>query len=321
MNLTQTVIAMRALFAFLSVLWLFQAQAQFLTPGNFQSAPEGYCISVDTIAIHEGGELDGMTTYRFYLECLNPMDYLSSCSGDATNPLILESSSGSWYNSSNASGWNAWGINPAWFTTYSELEFDSYLTIGGENALVYASSAEPSTTWGAIDPTTQFEGGDPGVNVTVDDLTGGGWFVPFPGIEEFDSGHPAFAGEDLRIMLMQITTAGTFSGQVQLQVFMNGDQGQEWRDLLVFGGCPIPGCTDPTACNFNASASEDDGSCCTLMNAAFAMDPARSTNAAAPTFQLATVTAMAISLTNAASVAVTALHALAVRMLRRATTT
>ena len=57
------------------------------------------------------------------------------------------------------------------------------------------------------------------------------------------------------------------------------------------------------------------------MNAAFVVDLARSTNAAALTFQQANVTAMAMCLTSAASVAVTALHALAVQMLRLATTT
>ena len=47
---------------------------------------------------HTGGELAGQTTYRVYMNMQNATDYLSSCSGDSENPLILESSSGTWYN-------------------------------------------------------------------------------------------------------------------------------------------------------------------------------------------------------------------------------
>ena len=61
---------------------------------------------------------------------------------------------------------------------------------------------------------------------------------------------------------MQITTAGTLSGQCQVQVFMEGDQQNgEFRDVFEFDSCPIPGCTDETACNFDMDAEEDDGSC------------------------------------------------------------
>ena len=48
--------------------------------------------------------------------------------------------------------------------------------------------------------------------------------------------------------MMQITTDGTLSGQVYLQVFPQGDQSQEWRDVLTFGSC----------CAFDA---DNDGIC------------------------------------------------------------
>jgi hypothetical protein len=45
---------------------------------------------------------------------------------------------------------------------------------------------------------------------------------------------------------------------MQLQVFMNADQTEEWRNVL-----PIlfSGCTEPDACNYNSSATFCDGSC------------------------------------------------------------
>ena len=120
---------------------------------------------------------------------------------------------------------------------------------------------QPSSVWGDIDPTGLFAGDVAGSNITVNDVIGGAWCIPFPGLSAAGS-HVAFAGEDLRICIMQITTAGTLSGQCQVQVFMEGDQQDgEFRDVFEFGSCPIPGCTDETACNFDMEAEEDDGSC------------------------------------------------------------
>ena len=248
---------MRTFFTALAVLCMTGLQAQFLSPGVFAPAPEGYCISMEEVATHSGGVLDGQTTYRLYLNCLNETDYLSSCSGDAGNPLVI-SSTEDWYNDGAATTWNAQGISPLFLTFFPDLAYDSFLTIGAEDATTPAAE-HPSTVWGGIDASAQFVGG-PGSSVTVDDATGGAWYTPFPGAE-FAGSHVAFAGADLKILIMQITTAGELSGQAQLQVFMNADQEQEWRDLLAFDACGTPGCTDATACNYDEAATDDDGSC------------------------------------------------------------
>ena len=254
--------------------------------GYSTEAPVGYWLELETVTAHSGGALDGQTTYRLYMNMQNAADYMSSCSGDADNPMILNSSSGSWYNDAANTGWNAQGINPVFFAFFPDLAYDSFLTIGAEDASTPAAQ-QPSAVWGATDATVEFVGG-PGSNVVVDDATGGAWYTPFPGSDQADS-HVAFAGEDLRVLVAQFTTAGTMSGQIQVQVFQNGDQGQEFRDLLPMcsgdgecGGCTdesasnydpdalyddgscesaTPGCTDATACNYDEAATEDDGSC------------------------------------------------------------
>ena len=45
------------------------------------------------MAFHDEGELAGQTTYRLFMHMLNEDDFLSSCSGDADSPLVLESTS------------------------------------------------------------------------------------------------------------------------------------------------------------------------------------------------------------------------------------
>ena len=99
-------------------------------------------------------------------------------------------------------------------------------------------------------------------NITVDDATGGAWYTPFPGTVD-PNAHVAFAGEDLRVLLAQFTTAGTISGQFQVQVFVEGNQGEEFRDLLPIcsGDGECGGCTDETASNYDPDALYDDDSC------------------------------------------------------------
>ena len=221
----------------------------------------GYWLELETVTTHVGGVLDGMTTFRLYMNMLNPLDYLASCSGDASNPMILNSSSGSWFNSPASTSWNAEGMNPLFFQFFPDLAFDSYLTLGAEDA--FAPAAEhPNSIWGSIDASDEFMPTGNGSNITVDDKLGGAWYVSFPGIDVADT-HVAFAGEDLRVLVAQFTTAGTMSGQIQVQVFQNGDQGQEFRDLLPIcsGGGECGGCTEQFALNYAPDALYDDGSC------------------------------------------------------------
>ncbi|MEC7477086.1 MAG: hypothetical protein VYD65_03585, partial [Bacteroidota bacterium] len=81
-----------------------------LSSTNYSTeAPLGYWLELETVVPHSGGVLDGQTTYRLYMNMLNETDYMSSCSGDADNPLILTSTTGEWYNNAAATTWNAQG--------------------------------------------------------------------------------------------------------------------------------------------------------------------------------------------------------------------
>ena len=226
--------------------------------GFATEAPPGYCISVEELVVHpESSDLAGFTTYRVYLNCVNPTDYLSACAGDDEWPLTINSTSGTWYNNVLNGSWNASGVNPLVLQFDPDLAYDSFLTIGSENS---EQTPHPSNTIGNLwDEFTT----DNGENITVNDSVGQAWFSPIPSAENAE-GHPAFAGEDLKILIMQITTEGTLSGQLLLQVFEEGDQSLEWRDVLEFNSCPVDGCTDATACNYDPDALNDDGSCLEL---------------------------------------------------------
>ena len=219
--------------------------------------PDGYWLQLEEIAQHSAGELSGMTTYRVYLNCLHPNDYLSACSGDNSNPMSIQAAEG-WYNSPFNAGWNASGISPLILSTFPELAFDSFLDIGGFDS---NSSVGPSLATGAVAFEQEFVGSTAtGSSFVVDDDTGAAWYIPFPGMVVAGS-HPGFAGEDLRILVAQLTTAGQVSGQIQVQIFREGNQVQELRSLLTIVTDPVFGCTQPEAFNYDPEATADDGEC------------------------------------------------------------
>ena len=228
-------------------------------------APLGYWLEVEQVAFHEEGELAGQTTYRLFMHMLNEDDFLSSCSGDADSPLVLESTSGGWYNHPLNPSWNASGVNPAAFATFPELAFDSYLTLGA----TASNDNHPEYSSGDVDWTHEFEGGTPfGNNINTEgDVFGFLWFN-LPDVNG-DGTHSGVASnhDNLKVPVAQITTLGSLSGQMTVQIFENGDPNDEIRMtfLLCSGDGECGACTDPEAFNYEAydpaTVFYDDGSC------------------------------------------------------------
>ena len=133
---------MMALCCSIGVGW---AQLGPLSSTNYSTeAPLGYWLELETVTAHSGLTLDGQTTYRLYLNMLNETDFLSSCSGDSSNVMIIESTNGTWYNNEYNPGWNALGINPFFLPVFPELAYDSFLTIGAEDSSTPAAQ-HPAT--------------------------------------------------------------------------------------------------------------------------------------------------------------------------------
>ena len=77
-------------------------------------------------------------------------------------------------------------------------------------------------------------------------------------------GRIGFAGDDLRVLLAQITTDGDLTGIFNVQVFPNGDQSNvTYHSGFSFSSNvgAVFGCTDVDATNYDqVAALEDDGS-------------------------------------------------------------
>ena len=152
------------------------------------------------------------------------------------------------------------------FGNYPELADDSYGTIGldGPASLAGANAEDPLL----IEDENGFieslftEDGNQGfmLNTTI----GGSWFT----VPSASNGLP---DASLKVLVMQLTTSGALSGQMNYQVFPLGVGLEDVRVTIAFDGAGTfglgdeqgnaCGCTDDEAVNFDPDAVYDDGSC------------------------------------------------------------
>ena len=213
----------------------------------------GFSLSVDTFATDVVG---GLNTYRVYLNTPSTDDFLSAVIGDANDPLFLNTTTSfyqdSWGGSTGAA------INALLFDmpNFASVQYDSWVTIGiDQQPNLLEGETDVSVL---VDPNIEsWEiGFSAGGNVDISSPIGGGWYI-------LGSSANGISGEDKRVLIAQVTTDGDLSGQFYMQIFPNGDQNQliEHRFGFETTACPGSGCTDVTACNYDAQATEDDGSC------------------------------------------------------------
>ena len=209
----------------------------------------------------------GLTTYRFYVDLNDPTDRVSAVYGNNQASLLVDAPEGVYNTPLNAS-WNASGINPAFLVAFPEMADDTYATIGLDGPAATSGivgAADPSIVEDEDQQITPFFLTPGATNLVSTTLTGSSWYV----LNTAANGLP---DENLQVLIMQVTTSGMISGQINAQVFplsVGADQYQGTADFdgegtfeLVCTNCPgSAGCTDSGACNYDADATEDDGTC------------------------------------------------------------
>ncbi len=215
-----------------------------------------------TLEEHAADIISGQTTYRMYINMANTDDFLSSIYGGDNAPLMISTSDNSFYNS-EFGGVTASNVNPAFLAFFPELAGDSWVTIGIEQQ----ESGDEVAIATLEDPAQPFVdcfafGSDlDGQNVVIDSSVGGAWYV----LNGAPNGTP---DENMRVLFLQMTTAGEICGTLNAQVFENGVGSASLYFTFDFCGVGTynpsvadGGCTDDLACNYDADATEDDGSC------------------------------------------------------------
>lgn len=212
-------------------------------------------LSVETVQVHTGMvgtvNLAGYTTYRVYVNLDSPNDFVSAVGGDINRPVQLNCE-GTVFQSALGSNLGK-DINNALFPFFPAEAFDSWLTIDVEN------TSTPNTFLGAVQDNAQqyLVAFNAGGSFEINTLVGGGWFTLFPS----DNG---YAGADLKVLLMQITTNGPFCGTLNVDYFNEGVQANLVQaNNMSFCSTPgeIFGCMDTEATNYNPNATQQDFSC------------------------------------------------------------
>ena len=247
------------------------------------NAPAGFQLSVESYASFDGSEsgdlasLAGLTTYRVYLETTSEMDFVSAVYTDGADGTVELTTSSSFYMNVYG-GLTVNDINPGLFSFFPALEYDSYVTIGLDSEAVGAQSSIQVSGVSAteMDWSDSFlAGGDLMIN-GANAMAGDGWSVPAGATN-------GYSGEDMRIMLAQVTTDGDLNGSLFVELIPAGetvsvshqfsfsselcgctdDSASNYQPgaTLDDGSCIYPGCTDSAACNYDAMANEDDGTC------------------------------------------------------------
>jgi len=256
-----------------------------------------YCLIVDTVAVHTEGGLAGMTTYRYYVKCLNPADFVSSVSGDVNNPTMVTTTTDFYQDELGGVTPNA--ISPFLFGTFPDLQYDSWVTIGLSSAPNSAiGEANVSTVEGSANPwSSNFDPGfgTPGGDIVINDVVGGSWFALNGDNNGIAASHP-----DQQVLIAQLTTSGDVEGNFYVQIFENGNgSDQMFMNFSIGDACVAPdddclypgdiygvdnvdcdgnclndmdgdgicdedeisGCTDDSALNYDEDATDDDGTC------------------------------------------------------------
>ena len=200
------------------------------------------------------------TTYRVYAHFENALDEclaLYAVGSAESNPVELELEvTTSFYQSPIGANLGS-DLNPAFFTWFPELEYDSWLTIGSESM-----NDEPVSYVGMNDAFSAFNEGN---GFILNTPVGGSWYVT-------PTSNPlAVAGDDGTVLLAQLTVendglgdVGVVSGLWNIQWRRDGASfNEEQLEFTTCGSspCEIGGCTYEVACNFNPLATVNDGSC------------------------------------------------------------
>ena len=204
------------------------------------------------------------TTYSLYVNMQDPTDRMSAVFGNNQAQLEISAPDGV-FNSTFNSSWSASGLGAAFIAFFPEMADDSYATIGLSGPAAesgVAGAEDPSLVEDNTQAISPFFIANGSTNLLANTLTGASYYV----LNTAGNGLP---DASLRVKIMQITTTGELCGTINYQVFPLGVGSDQMQLTVNFcgsgvfeaGSAPIPGCTDELACNYNADANEDDGSC------------------------------------------------------------
>jgi hypothetical protein len=170
----------------------------------------------------------GTTTYRVYAECGTALDKITAVYAILDCHPLNVSTTTNFFNDTFG-GSTPVGINPAFYAVFPTIEADSWVTIG----------VDDSTDGGASDVGTAATAPTTNPFAPAFNVVGGGDFIMTDGavftLPTSPSSLPS--GPLNRILLGQFTTDGDLSFNINVQMFVGGDQVNGRADYVHTAGC------------------------------------------------------------------------------------
>ncbi|PCJ82278.1 MAG: hypothetical protein COA49_01920 [Bacteroidetes bacterium] len=187
------------------------------------------------------------TVYRVYATFDSPTDELVAVYALETSPMVVDVTTSFYQDAVGGALGNT--INPLFFAAFPSLEFDSWFTIG-------SADSNGTSDIQQVGMDAAFASFEAGTGFNLNAFVGGSFFL-IPGVST-----DAVAGADGRVLIAQITTDGVVNMTMNFQWDdVNSNTSNAEGISISFPFVAVPGCTNPTADNYNAAATEDDGSC------------------------------------------------------------
>ena len=182
------------------------------------------------VVSEEPSVLEGMTKFRLYIQLSNPTDQISAIFGTDKNPMTIEAPKGV-FNSPFNGSWSASGLNPNFFEAMPSMVDDSFATIGldGPASSGKPNSEDPIMVDDRSNPWAQFFKENEAVKLEINTLLGGSWFV-------LKTASNGLGDENLLVLIAQITTAGSISGNINAQIFPMGEGENSMKMNFTFDG-------------------------------------------------------------------------------------
>ncbi|MFT4679162.1 MAG: hypothetical protein ACI9RU_000197 [Litorivivens sp.] len=189
--------------------------------------------------VDNGNAVPG-NTYRVHVLLPSQSHTLHAVFGDDESGLSIQSTQDFYQH--QFGGETSAGINGAAIDMVPELAYDSWLTIGAEDAT-------DNNLWDIGMELSDFNTGG---NLAVQD---GAWFL-------VPTDARSLADEGNLILVAQLTTAGVATGSLNIQGWDGNQTPWQKRNLsFTTSNAETFGCIDGDAMNFDADATFNDGSC------------------------------------------------------------
>ena len=217
---------------------------------------QDYCLTVESA---DASVVADATTYRFYVNSADATDKISAVFGNDLAAWEVNAPDGI-FNSPMSVTWNASGVNPAFLPAFPDLADDSYATIGLEGPASTSGimgAADPSIVEDEDQPVSPFFQTDGATELLSNSEIGSAVYV-------LNTAANALPDADGRWLVMQITTTGEISGQVNYLVFPLGEGANDILVSTSFDGAgtyfgtqifEVLGCMQPEACNYDPCAN------------------------------------------------------------------